>query len=269
MQAKAGDIETAWFEVGRGEPIILIHGLADDHRAWRKVLPDLMMDHRVILYDLRGHGESTVGRANGTLRQLSGDLIALMEAVGVERAVLAGFSLGGTIAMRTAIDHPERVAALGLVATSSRVGSAATEWYRERAEMVADNSPKLRETLDQDTADVYYNAPDELEEGLIIRRQSTANPAGYGNACRAMVGLHENPLDPELGRIAAPTLIIAGTGDQHCPPRAANIIASGIPGSRLEIIEGVGHPIPVERPYEVATLLASLSPAGATSQPNG
>ncbi|MDQ6691756.1 MAG: alpha/beta fold hydrolase, partial [Candidatus Dormibacteraeota bacterium] len=64
MRTRTGDIETAWFEVGRGSPLILIHGLADDHRLWRKVLPDLVLRHRVILYDIRGMGESTAGRAD-------------------------------------------------------------------------------------------------------------------------------------------------------------------------------------------------------------
>lgn len=259
MRTRTGDIDTAWYEVGRGNPIILIHGLADDHRAWRKVLPALLMNHRVILYDLRGHGDTSLGAANGTLRQLGDDLIMLMDALDIERAVLGGFSLGGTIAMRAAIDHPERVAALGLVATSSRVGSAAAEWYRTRAEMAANNAPELRSTLEQDTRDVYRNAPDEVDDGLTIRRQSTADPGGYANACRAMFGLHEHPLDPELHRITAPTLIIAGDRDQHCPPKAANIIGAGIPDSRVVIIEGVGHPIPVEEPERLAELLSNLA----------
>ena len=70
MRASTGDIETAWFEVGRGAPLVLVHGLADDHRLWRKVVPDLSVSHRLILYDLRGHGETTLGAANGTLAQL-------------------------------------------------------------------------------------------------------------------------------------------------------------------------------------------------------
>ncbi|MDQ6918986.1 MAG: alpha/beta fold hydrolase, partial [Candidatus Dormibacteraeota bacterium] len=109
MRARTGDIETAWFEIGRGSPLIVIHGLADDHRLWRKAVPDLALRHRVILYDVRGHGQSTVGDADGTLDQLGGDLARLMDAVGLERAAVAGFSLGGTIAMRLAIDHPEKV----------------------------------------------------------------------------------------------------------------------------------------------------------------
>src|SRR5689334_11849835 len=109
MRATCNDIEVAWFEVGRGEPLVLIHGLADDHRAWRRSLPDLALLHRVILYDLRGHGQTSPGEPDGTLRQLGDDLVALMDAIGLDRANVAGFSLGGTIAMRVAVDHPDRI----------------------------------------------------------------------------------------------------------------------------------------------------------------
>jgi pimeloyl-ACP methyl ester carboxylesterase len=258
VRARCDGIDVAWFEAGRGEPLVLIHGLADDHRAWRRTLPDLMLRHHVVLYDLRGHGQTNLGQPDASLRQLGEDLVALLDALDVRRADLAGFSLGGTIAMRVAIDHPDRVGGLALVATSSRVGRAAGDWYRERVAMVGRGDPRLREKLDQDTADVYAQSPGEVEEGLLIRRQSTADPRGYANACAAMAGLNAAPLDPELPRIKAPALIVAADRDQHCPPKAAQIIAAGIAGSRLEVFEGAGHPIPVERPAELARSINSF-----------
>lgn len=262
MRARCNDIDVAWFEAGRGDPLLLIHGLADDHRAWRRSIPDLMLRHRVVLYDLRGHGETTLGHPDGTLRQLSDDLLELMKGIGIDHADVAGFSLGGTIAMRFAIDHPDQVRGLVLVATSSRVGKAAADWYRERVAMVERRDPKLRETLDRDTADVYAESPGELEEGLLIRRQSTADPRGYGNACAAMAALNASPLDPELPRIAAPTLIVASEKDRHCPPKAAEIIAAGVEGSKLEVIAGAGHAIPVEKPQELPALINSFLESG-------
>src|SRR5216683_1691970 len=220
MRARCNDIDVAWFEVGRGAPLILIHGLADDHRAWRRALPDLVLRHRVLMYDLRGHGETSLGRPDGTLTQLAADLASLMKSIGVGSADVAGFSLGGTIAMRMAIDHPELVKRLVLVATSSRVGKTAADWYRRRVDMVEQEDPELRATLDRDTADVYAQAPAEL--------------------------------DPELAGISAPTLIVASELDRHCPPKAAEVIAAGIKGSRMEVIAGAGHPIPVEKPRELA-----------------
>jgi pimeloyl-ACP methyl ester carboxylesterase len=258
MRARCNDIDVAWFEAGRGETLILIHGLGDDHRAWRRTLPDLMLNHRVVMYNLRGHGGTTAGRCDGTLQQLGGDLVALMDSIAIDHAHIAGFSLGGTIAMRMAIDHPTRVRGLVLVATSSRVGTTAADWYRQRAEMVEHRDPLIRDTLDRDTADVYSESPAELDAGLLIRRQSTSDPRGYGNACTAMAALNAAPLDPELSQISAPTLIVASERDRHCPPKAAEIIAAGIKGSRLEIIPGAGHPIPVEKPGELAGSMNSF-----------
>jgi len=262
MRARCNDIDVAWFEVGRGEPLILIHGLADDHRSWRRALPGLLLRHRVLMYDLRGHGETSLGRPEGTLTQLGADLVSLMEAAGVDAAHIAGFSLGGTIAMRMAIDHPARVRSLVLVATSSRVGKAAADWYQQRVDMVKRNDPELRATLDRDAADVYAESASELPDGLLIRRQSTADPRGYGNACAAMAALNAAPLDPELSRISAPTLIVASELDRHCPPKAAQIIAAGIKGAaarvRLEVIPGAGHPIPVEKPHELVRSINSF-----------
>jgi len=252
MRARCNDIDVAWFEVGRGEPLILIHGLADDHRAWRRALPDLVLQHRVLMYDLRGHGETSLGRPDRTLMQLGDDLASLMKSIGAGSADVAGFSVGGTLAMSMAIDHPELVKRLVVVACSSRVGGTAADWYRRRVEMVEQEDPELRPTLDRDTADVYAEAPSELGAGLFIRRQSTADPRGYGNACAAMAGLNAAPLDPELAGISAPTLIVASELDRHCPPKAAEIIAAGIRGSRMEVIAGAGHPIPVEKPRELA-----------------
>ncbi len=263
--ARCRDVEVAWYEVGRGHPLILVHGLGDDHRAWRRALPALCLHHRVLLYDLRGHGRTQLGSGDGTLSQLSGDLVALMDALELPSAHLVGFSLGGTIVMRTAIDHSGRVDRLVPVATSSRVGRSAAEWYAARAELVRAGSPDLRPTLEADTRAVYGNRPDEFEAGWLIRSQSTAQPGGYGNACTAMAALNEHPLDPELKRIEAPTLVIAGTRDEHCPPRAAEIIVAGIPGARLEIIEGAGHPIPVERPDELTDLVLGFLDGSGTA----
>jgi pimeloyl-ACP methyl ester carboxylesterase len=258
--ARTNGVTAARYEVGRGEPVVLVHGLGDDHRAWRRVVAPLMLTHRVVLYDLRGHGGSPLGDdADGSLAQLGRDLIDVLDDAGLENATIAGFSLGGTIAMRAAIDAPDRVSALALIGTSSRVNSAARGWYEERAAIVQNDDPDLRKTLDKDTEDVYANRPEEIEAGLRIRRESTQDPRGFANACRAMASLNEHPLDPELDRIKQPTVIVAGDADQHCPPRAAEIIADKIPGSTMRVIEDTGHPLPVERPQEVADAIAEVS----------
>jgi len=259
MNRTVADIDVAWFEVGHGAPVMLIHGLGDDHRAWRRAVTPLMLEHRVLLYDFRGHGDTSLGSPEGSLRQLAADLAGLLTSLGTGPVVLAGFSLGGTIAMRMALDAPELVAGLALVATSSRVNAAARDWYLERAALVDNGSPDLRAVLEQDTKEVYRNRPEEANDGLHIRRQATADPRGYANACRAMAGLREAPLDAELGNIAVPTIVLAGDLDQHCPPKAGEILAERIKGAELRVLADTGHPLPVERPAEVVKAIASLA----------
>src|SRR5437870_12602369 len=104
MSVRIDDMEVAYSEVGRGDPLVLIHGLADDHRAWRRTLPDLLLHRRVFLYDLRGDGQTTLGTAHGNLRQLGSDLLEFMAAIHLEQVDIAGFSLGGTVVMRCGID---------------------------------------------------------------------------------------------------------------------------------------------------------------------
>lgn len=259
MITRANGIAMRHWEIGEGDPVVLIHGLADDHRAWRRVIGRLMLDRRVIAYNLRGHGGTELGDADGTLVQLAADLLSLCDALELSRPVLAGFSLGGTIAMRAALDAPDKVGPIALIATSSRVGCAARGWYAKRARLVDAGDASLRATLDADTAEVYRVHPEEVEAGLRIRRSATADPRGYANACRAMAGLGEQPLDDELGAIVAPTVVLAGELDQHCPPRAAEIIAAGIAGSRLEVLAGCGHPLPIEAPDRVAAAIRDVS----------
>lgn len=231
-------------------------------------MPQLALDHWVIAYDLRGHGETALGRADGSPEQLATDLVSLLDVLELERADLVGFSLGGTVVLRAAIDHPRRVRRLVPVATSSRVGRAAVAWYRERAALAERGSAALHPVLRDDTARQLEGAPDELEAHWRIRQQSTADPAGFANGCRAMVRLGAEPLDPHLSEIRAPTLVVAAALDPLCPPRAGEIIAAGVPGARLTVIPGCGHQVPIEKPAELSrAILEFLEAAAATDPP--
>lgn len=123
-------------------------------------------------------------------------------------------------------------------------------------------APGLSARLERDTEDVHCQSPAETAAGWRIRSESPRDPRGYGNGCRAMVGLNQAPLDPELPRIRARTLIVASELDQRCPPRAAEIVAAGIAGSHLVVLPDAGHPIPVELPQELARLILDENPDG-------
>jgi pimeloyl-ACP methyl ester carboxylesterase len=198
---------------------VLVHGLGDDHRAWAGLTRELSNERRLIAYDVRGHGETSLGQADGSLAQLGDDLVALLDALDLERADLCGFSMGGTIVLRAAIDHPGRVRRLLPVATSSRVGRAAAAWYESRI--------------------------------------AGADP-GVANGCRAMAALRRAPLDSELEQIEAATLVVAAENDELCPPRAAEIIVAGIAGARMLVIAGAGHHVEAERPVELGRAISEF-----------
>jgi pimeloyl-ACP methyl ester carboxylesterase len=98
----------------------------------------------------------------------------------------------------------------------------------------------------------------------LIRRQCVNDPRGYANACHAMARLREEPLDPDLQRIDVPTLVIAAADDPLCPPKAGEIIAGAVPGARMEVVEGSGHQVPVQRPDVLAGLMLDFLAEGAT-----
>src|SRR4029077_11404129 len=105
MLTRCDDIDVAWFEAGRGDPLVLVEGLGDDHRAWPRTVADVVLRRRVILYDLRGHVQTSLGSPDGTLRQLGDDLARFVG----EPCDVAGFSLGGTIGMLLGIGRPRPV----------------------------------------------------------------------------------------------------------------------------------------------------------------
>lgn len=258
MRVRSGDLEVAVHEWGSGAPLLLLHGLGDDHRAWRRLVGELSLRHRLVAPDLRGHGGTSLGRPTGSLGQLAADVVALLDTLGLDRVDLAGFSLGGTIALQVAIQTPERVRRLIGVATSSRVGRTALAWYRDRARIADSGAAALRAALAEDVETMFLPGSPLVSEHLRLREQATLDPRGFANACRANVALAAAPLDPALPRITAPTLLIAAREDALCPPRAAEIVAAGVPDARVEVMDGSAHEIPVEQPEALAARMLTF-----------
>jgi pimeloyl-ACP methyl ester carboxylesterase len=254
-EVRSGDLEVSVKEWGSGPPLLLLHGLGDDHRALRRLVPELSARHRVVAPDLRGHGGTSLGHANGSLEQLGTDVVSLLDTLGLDRVDLAGFSLGGTIALQVAIQAPERVRRLIGIATSSRVGRAALAWYRDRAQAADSGVVALHTALAEDVVTMFLPGSPLVAAHLRLREEATADPRGFANGCRANLGLGEAPLDPALPRITAPTLLIASPQDPLCPPRASEIVAAGVPGAAIEVLDGAAHQIPLEQPEALARLI--------------
>jgi len=221
----------------------LIHGLSETRKVWWRQESSLEPSIRVVRYDIRGFGDSPTGAADGSVRQMADDLGQLLSAFATGPAWLVGFSMGGVIAQRFALDFPELTRGLILIASSCAVGRGGQEFFHHRIEQVTSGGlGSLAETNDSDARGCFYTDNEELiNEYKELRVGAVRDPAGYLNACNAMLGIGANPLTPELGAIHCPTSVIAGEHDPYCPPRASKMISDAIPGAELTIIEGVGH----------------------------
>ena len=233
-----------WEESGSGDILFLVHGLSESRDAWRHQVPAFSSHFRVVSVDVRGFGESELGAADGSPAQFASDLAHLVEWLAPPgEASVVGFSMGGVIAQRLAIDFPGLVRAAVIASSSSAINKDGQAWFLDRLE-AATRRPRAEfdELNRADAASMARDFPDDLaSEYIDLRRRSVRDVAGYANACRAMASLHKHPLLGQLGAIDCRTLVLTGELDPSCPPSAAGSIHRRIPGSRLEIVPGVGH----------------------------
>ena len=126
------------------ETVVFIHGLAASADIWSGQAERLSDRFRTICYDLRSHGRSQAVVKPCTRSELAGDLIALLDALEIDRAVVVGHSGGGVVAMQSAVEHPERIRALVLVGTASECNDATAKWYLETAEKARQSGGEVR-----------------------------------------------------------------------------------------------------------------------------
>ncbi|MGH2468028.1 MAG: 3-oxoadipate enol-lactonase [Candidatus Limnocylindrales bacterium] len=232
--------------------LVLIPSLGTDLGVWEPQVPALARACRVIRYDTRGHGRSPVPEGPYTLADLGADLLGLLDRLGIGRADLCGLSIGGMAAMWAAAHAPERVGRLTLLCTSAWLDR---EVYARRADLV--RRAGLASVADGVVGRWFTPgfAQREPDRVAAARRMLLATPAeGYAGSCEAIAAMD---LQPDLWRILAPTLIVAGADDLAIPPGHAERLAANIAGSRLAIVPQAAHLANVERPAAVTALIAA------------
>lgn len=241
-----GDIEVAFRRTGSGEPVVFIHGLAEESGSWSEVtcrLPGI----RTHALDLRGHGHSSAGNGDGTLSQLAGDLLAYLDQV-TGPAACVGFSLGGVIVLEAALQRPDLVRQAIVVGTSSKVGRAAAAFFEERVEQARSDIAGLRLALASDTDAQLARNRDAVASIAAQRVAAVGEGAGYVNAARAMIALASAPLTERLRDIRVPVHIIQGEKDVFCPLKAAEILREAMPQAGYSEIPDAGHLIAADQP---------------------
>lgn len=235
--------------------LILGPSLGTSTALWDEVAPELSISHRVVRWDLPGHGGSAsdlIG-PGATVADLASLVLALADSLGIDRFSYAGVSLGGAVGLHLAAHHPERVESLAVVCSSARFGEPGP--WLERAALVREQGMgPIAETSGARWFTPGFSVP-ALVEGI-----RTVDPAGYAACCEA---LSAYDLRSDLATVSAPTLVIAGREDPATPPAHAREIADGIPGATLTEIAGASHLAPAERPEEVLTALRAHFTGGA------
>ena len=226
-----------------GTPLLLVHGHPFDRSMWEPQLRRFAADRRVIVPDLRGYGAS--GGAVPDWAAFVDDLAALMDGVRVPRAVVAGLSMGGQIALEFWARRPERVAGLLLADTT-----AAGETAESRAARVAQVQRLLREGMDPYAVEMLYlmvapAAPPAVARHVLAMMRSS-DPAGAAAAQRARADRPDRRAD--LGVVTVPTVVVVGSEDTFTPVADAQVIADGVPGAELVVVDGAAHMPNLERP---------------------
>jgi 3-oxoadipate enol-lactonase len=242
-----------------GAPLLVLgSSLGTSGAMWQPQLAGLVSRFRVVRYDHRGHGSSPVPPGPYRIEDLGMDLLALLDHLGLDRVHLGGLSLGGMVAMWLAAHAPERVDRLVLLCTSARLGPPET-WVRRAASVRAGGMETIAEAV---LARWFTPGFVERHPGVVgwaRRLLFTTPPEGYAGCCAA---IGKMDLIPVLGRITAPTLVIAGAEDPATPPDHGALIAAGIPGARLTVVPGAAHLANVEQPDEIDRLLPEFLGGG-------
>ena len=254
--------ETAWERRGSGPPVVLIHGFGLNRAMWQWQLPALTPHFGALTYDLLGHGESPPPAGTPDLAMFSGQLLRLVDRCGIERAAVVGFSLGGMIARRFALDHPDRLSALAILNSPHDRSPAERDAVRARVRQTQAEGPaaNVGSALERWFTPAFRaEAPETI---ALVREWIMRNdPAVYPRIYRVLAEGDAEIADG-LERIACPALVMTGADDPGNTPAMARAMAGLIPGARLAILPGLRHMALAEAPEAVnAPLVAFLREA--------
>ena len=245
---------------GSGPPLLLIMGMSGTALHWGEpFLAELRRDFELIAFDHRGVGASTRLESNGalTIAQMAKDASGLLSALGIERADVLGISMGGMIAQELALAHPEQVRTLGLGCTycggpGSALSSPAVVQRLGEAMMSGDRERALRVGFELNVSPGFAAGSGAFEQfrEIAMRRAVAVDVImAQLQACSA----HDT--QSRLRGLEVPTTVVHGTLDEMLPVENGRLIASLIPGARLEVLEGIGHLYFWEQPERSAEIV--------------
>jgi pimeloyl-ACP methyl ester carboxylesterase len=250
-------VRIAWESRGKGEAVLLIHGLGYARWGWEPVVEPLARRFRLLLFDNRGIGESEIPPGPYNAKAMAEDAVSVLDEAGVELAHVVGTSLGGMVAQELALGWPERVDRLVLACTTPGGADAYPLPARTLALMI--EAPSLPQGVALRRFVENALGPDarqELIDRIVAHRlASPPDPAGW--VAQAAAGASFDAFD-RLGAIEAPTLVLHGTADGVVDARNADLLAERIPQARLELFPGTGHLFFWEQPERFVAIVGEF-----------
>ncbi len=263
--AKLGNLSLYYEIIGQGQPLVMIRGVGSNVDHWYEQGPALSRKYQLLVYDNRGIARSSDPGGPFSTRDMAADTVALMQAVGIKKAHVLGYSMGGMIAQEMALNYPETVNGLILAATDCGV----TGRIRAKPEVTRLFSEMIRLGTDaaRMAAASCLFAPQTFEaKPEVIQRYADVSkrfPATQKMLGWQWAAVRQHDACERLPNISSPTLAITGAEDVLIPPQNANVLATCIPDARMISIAGGSHLFLIEQPQQfndaVIEFLDSLS----------
>src|SRR5580658_5817430 len=255
---KSDDAEIVYYSLGEGPPVVLLHPFPANHEFWLPVAEALATRYRVILPDLRGHGDSGVGDGPATMDKHANDIARVLDHAGIGRAPLVGVSIGGYALFEFWRRHRGRVSALGLFNTKAPADSAEARAGRLQAanDVVERGTEPFFESmiprlLGQTTRETR---PDLVEGALRMMRKMAPE-----DVAQVQRGMAERPDSVDtLKSINVPVLLITGEEDMLTGVNEAELMRQHMAGSQMRVIPKAGHYSAWERPEDVTGLVSNF-----------
>jgi 3-oxoadipate enol-lactonase len=239
MQLRNGDLLIDYSDDGEGLPVVLMHAFANDRMLWTPQIGALRSRYRIVALDLRGFGGSS--RVDGravSMDQYADDVVALLDHLKIDRAVVGGISLGGYVALSFALRYPKRI--LGLILANTRATADNPDWASFREALVADVEKRGAVAVVENYGDKPFSSTCPASVKDEVRRMILRQPpTGLASGTRGMASRPDRTAS--LGSIRVPTLVISGTEDNYIPSSEGEAMHRAIAGSTFVDIPGGGH----------------------------
>jgi pimeloyl-ACP methyl ester carboxylesterase len=246
-------IQLAYTRRGKGTPLVLVHGFPLDHHLWDEVVPLLEDRFDLIVPDLRGFGESSTVDSFYTMEDYASDLAGLLDYLGIQRAAIAGHSMGGYVALAFVRLFPERVRGLGLVASQVLEDSEERKQgrYKSAAEVAEHGIGSVVEAM------APKFTPDKRLQAFARESMERQPPAAYIGALKAMAERVDST--SLLSSFQFPVVLIHGNADSLIPIERAREVKATLPQAHLVEISGAGHMPMLEAKEKTAEALKHLA----------